>query len=112
MFSSIKYSQENEYKVTDFWVSADRVRWRRLHHPFGTPQVVQPDVSFCLLHHSDYLSGYSRDRLQPLWVSYTIPSVVSETVHCCSISKHSLCGGLCSRCGQGLAADMDEVVQL
>ncbi|XP_008311221.1 ectonucleotide pyrophosphatase/phosphodiesterase family member 1 [Cynoglossus semilaevis] len=57
--------------------STDRVRWRRLHHPFGTPQVVQPDVSFCLLHHSDYLSGYSRDRLQPLWVSYTIPSVTT-----------------------------------
>ncbi|KAM7367751.1 hypothetical protein PAMP_014029 [Pampus punctatissimus] len=45
---------------------------RRLHHPFGTPRVVQPDVNFCLLHHSDYLSGYSKNRLMPLWVSYTI----------------------------------------
>uniref|UniRef100_A0A671UR87 Ectonucleotide pyrophosphatase/phosphodiesterase 1 n=1 Tax=Sparus aurata TaxID=8175 RepID=A0A671UR87_SPAAU len=45
---------------------------RRLHHPFGTPRVVQPDASFCLLHHSSYLSGYSKDRLMPLWVSYTI----------------------------------------
>ncbi|KAM9840798.1 ectonucleotide pyrophosphatase/phosphodiesterase family member 1 [Aulostomus maculatus] len=45
---------------------------RRLHHPFGIPGVVQPDVTFCLLHHSDYLNGYSKDRLMPLWVSYTI----------------------------------------
>uniref|UniRef100_A0A3P8S6P8 Ectonucleotide pyrophosphatase/phosphodiesterase 1 n=1 Tax=Amphiprion percula TaxID=161767 RepID=A0A3P8S6P8_AMPPE len=46
---------------------------RRLHHPFGTPRVVQSDATFCLLHHSDYLNGYSKDRLMPLWVSYTIP---------------------------------------
>ncbi|XP_018517219.1 ectonucleotide pyrophosphatase/phosphodiesterase family member 1 [Lates calcarifer] len=52
--------------------SSAKVSLRRLHHPFGTPNVVQPDTSFCLLHHSDYLNGYSRDRLMPLWVSYTI----------------------------------------
>uniref|UniRef100_A0A672HEG5 Ectonucleotide pyrophosphatase/phosphodiesterase 1 n=1 Tax=Salarias fasciatus TaxID=181472 RepID=A0A672HEG5_SALFA len=49
---------------------------RRLHHPFGTPSVVQPDASFCLLHQPDYLSGYSRDRLMPLWVSYTVQPLV------------------------------------
>uniref|UniRef100_A0A3Q2Q3B4 Ectonucleotide pyrophosphatase/phosphodiesterase 1 n=1 Tax=Fundulus heteroclitus TaxID=8078 RepID=A0A3Q2Q3B4_FUNHE len=50
---------------------------RRRHHPFGTPAVVQADISFCLLYHSNYLSGYSRDRLTPLWVSYTLPPLVS-----------------------------------
>uniref|UniRef100_A0A671UUV4 Ectonucleotide pyrophosphatase/phosphodiesterase 1 n=1 Tax=Sparus aurata TaxID=8175 RepID=A0A671UUV4_SPAAU len=60
---------------------------RRLHHPFGTPRVVQPDASFCLLHHSSYLSGYSKDRLMPLWVSYTIQPLVSAFSF---ISKHSL----------------------
>uniref|UniRef100_A0A8C9WTC9 Ectonucleotide pyrophosphatase/phosphodiesterase 1 n=1 Tax=Sander lucioperca TaxID=283035 RepID=A0A8C9WTC9_SANLU len=50
---------------------------RRLHHPFGTPRVVQPDATFCLLHQSNYLSGYSKDRLMPLWVSYTIQPLVS-----------------------------------
>lgn len=45
---------------------------RRQHHPFGTPHVVQPEVTFCLLHQRDYLSGYSQDRLMPLWVSYTV----------------------------------------
>ncbi|XP_028295941.1 ectonucleotide pyrophosphatase/phosphodiesterase family member 1 isoform X2 [Gouania willdenowi] len=45
---------------------------RRLHHPFGTPRVVRPDATFCLLHQSDYVNGYSKDRLMPLWVSYTL----------------------------------------
>uniref|UniRef100_A0A4W6EU68 Ectonucleotide pyrophosphatase/phosphodiesterase 1 n=1 Tax=Lates calcarifer TaxID=8187 RepID=A0A4W6EU68_LATCA len=57
---------------THFPFLGAKVSLRRLHHPFGTPNVVQPDTSFCLLHHSDYLNGYSRDRLMPLWVSYTI----------------------------------------
>lgn len=50
---------------------------RRLHHPFGTPHVVQPGATFCLLHQSNYLNGYSKDRLMPLWVSYTIQPLVS-----------------------------------
>ncbi|KAK2856098.1 hypothetical protein Q5P01_004833 [Channa striata] len=45
---------------------------QRLHHPFAAPTVVQPDAKFCLLYHSDYLNGYSQDRLMPLWVSYTL----------------------------------------
>ncbi|XP_044025962.1 ectonucleotide pyrophosphatase/phosphodiesterase family member 1 isoform X2 [Siniperca chuatsi] len=49
-----------------------KASFHRLHHPFGTPRVVQPDATFCLLHHSNYLNGYSKDRLMPLWVSYTI----------------------------------------
>ncbi|AWP20196.1 putative ectonucleotide pyrophosphatase/phosphodiesterase family member 1-like [Scophthalmus maximus] len=52
--------------------SSAKVALRRLHHPFGTPRVVQPDAAFCLLYNSDYLTGYSRDRLMPLWVSYTV----------------------------------------
>ncbi|XP_037304973.2 ectonucleotide pyrophosphatase/phosphodiesterase family member 1 isoform X2 [Pungitius pungitius] len=46
--------------------------FRHLHHPFGTPGVVQPGATFCLLHHSNYLNGYSKDRLMALWVSYTV----------------------------------------
>ncbi|KAM6991730.1 LOW QUALITY PROTEIN: ectonucleotide pyrophosphatase/phosphodiesterase family member 1 [Tautogolabrus adspersus] len=53
-------------------VSSVKASLRRLHHPFGTPRVVQPHAAFCLLHHSDYLNGYSKDRLMPLWVSYTV----------------------------------------
>uniref|UniRef100_H2V879 Ectonucleotide pyrophosphatase/phosphodiesterase 1 n=1 Tax=Takifugu rubripes TaxID=31033 RepID=H2V879_TAKRU len=40
--------------------------------------LLQAGVTFCLLHHVDYLNGYSRDRLMPLWVSYTIQPVVSS----------------------------------
>lgn len=50
---------------------------RRLHHPFGDPRVVQPGATFCLLHQSNYLNGYSKDRLMPLWVSYTTQPLVS-----------------------------------
>ncbi|XP_054474518.1 ectonucleotide pyrophosphatase/phosphodiesterase family member 1 [Anoplopoma fimbria] len=52
-------------------MTTDSTGLRRLHHPFGTPRVVQPGANFCLLHQSDYLNGYSKDRLMPLWVSYT-----------------------------------------
>ncbi|TNM94798.1 hypothetical protein fugu_017557 [Takifugu bimaculatus] len=52
-----------------------KAKLRRLHQPFGTPGVLQARVTFCLLHHVDYLNGYSRDRLMPLWVSYTIQPV-------------------------------------
>uniref|UniRef100_A0A8C6WIL7 Ectonucleotide pyrophosphatase/phosphodiesterase 1 n=1 Tax=Neogobius melanostomus TaxID=47308 RepID=A0A8C6WIL7_9GOBI len=61
-----------------FWHLTTQLR--KQHHPFGAPHVVQPDIPFCLLHHRDFLSGYSQDRLLPLWVSYTIPRLV--IVHC------------------------------
>ncbi|XP_077408903.1 ectonucleotide pyrophosphatase/phosphodiesterase family member 1 [Vanacampus margaritifer] len=55
------------------------VRWglRRLHHPFGVPGVVQPDATFCLLHQSNYITGYSQDRHMALWVSYTVPNLAT-----------------------------------
>ncbi|XP_054616938.1 ectonucleotide pyrophosphatase/phosphodiesterase family member 1 isoform X1 [Dunckerocampus dactyliophorus] len=49
---------------------------RRLHHPFGVPSVVLPDATFCLLHQTDYVIGYSQDRHMALWVSYTVPRVL------------------------------------
>uniref|UniRef100_A0A3P9MDC3 Ectonucleotide pyrophosphatase/phosphodiesterase family member 1 n=1 Tax=Oryzias latipes TaxID=8090 RepID=A0A3P9MDC3_ORYLA len=50
---------------------------RRVHHPYGTPGVVQSGANFCLLYHLDYINGYSKDRLMPLWVSYSIQPLVS-----------------------------------
>ncbi|KAM9703979.1 ectonucleotide pyrophosphatase/phosphodiesterase family member 1 isoform 2-T2 [Menidia menidia] len=52
--------------------SSTKASLRRLHQPFGSPTVVQPGASFCQLYHSDYLNGYSKNRLMPLWVSYTL----------------------------------------
>lgn len=64
--------------LIDFFLPIDaKANLRRQHHPYGTPQVVQADATFCLLHHSDYLSGYSKNRLMPLWVSYTVQPLVS-----------------------------------
>ncbi|XP_013871182.1 ectonucleotide pyrophosphatase/phosphodiesterase family member 1 [Austrofundulus limnaeus] len=60
------------FKETNF----DKTATNNLHHPFGAPQVVQSDANFCLLSQSDYLNGYSKDRLMPLWVSYTIQPLV------------------------------------
>lgn len=68
-----------------------KARLRRLHQPFGTPGVLQAGVTFCLLHNSDYLNGYSRNRLMPLWVSYTIQPVVSYAT-CVSCEALSLTG--------------------
>ncbi|XP_078505343.1 ectonucleotide pyrophosphatase/phosphodiesterase family member 3 isoform X2 [Lissotriton helveticus] len=40
--------------------------------PYGRPRVLQKNSTHCLLHQHDYVSGYSRDILMPLWTSYTI----------------------------------------
>ncbi|XP_061842662.2 ectonucleotide pyrophosphatase/phosphodiesterase family member 1 [Nerophis lumbriciformis] len=56
--------------------SDDKAALRHLHHPFGVPSVVLADSTFCLLHQSDYIIGYSQDRHMALWVSYTLPRVV------------------------------------
>ncbi|KAM6954085.1 ectonucleotide pyrophosphatase/phosphodiesterase family member 1 [Aplochiton taeniatus] len=45
---------------------------RRLHLPYGTPKVLQENADYCILHQSDYLNGYSKDLLMPLWVAYTL----------------------------------------
>eukprot|EP00064_Thunnus_orientalis_P009268 superscaffoldBa00001164_g9291 len=68
---------------------------RRLHHPFGIPLVVQPGATFCLLHHADYLSGYSKDRLMPLWVSYTIQPLERKDEPCFSSNLSIVLGDYC-----------------
>uniref|UniRef100_A0A3P9NQU2 Ectonucleotide pyrophosphatase/phosphodiesterase 1 n=2 Tax=Poecilia reticulata TaxID=8081 RepID=A0A3P9NQU2_POERE len=69
------HSTEKETEMNRILLSTNsetKAKLRRLHHPFGIPGVIQAGNSFCLLHHADYLNGYSRDRLMPLWVSYTL----------------------------------------
>ncbi|KAM3603477.1 uncharacterized protein V6R79_023202 [Siganus canaliculatus] len=66
---TMEKDMNSQLLITDSTVKASL---RRLHHPFGTPRIVQADATFCLLHHTSYLSGYSKDRLMPLWVSYTL----------------------------------------
>ncbi|XP_005160498.1 ectonucleotide pyrophosphatase/phosphodiesterase family member 1 isoform X1 [Danio rerio] len=47
-----------------------------VHLPFGIPRVLQDQSDYCILHHSSYISGYSRDILMPLWVSYSLNTTV------------------------------------
>ena len=53
-------------------------RLRPHHLPYGTPRVLQENADFCLLYQADYVNGYSKDLLMPLWVSYTLPPLVSR----------------------------------
>uniref|UniRef100_A0A8C7MQ37 SMB domain-containing protein n=1 Tax=Oncorhynchus kisutch TaxID=8019 RepID=A0A8C7MQ37_ONCKI len=45
---------------------------KALHLPYGIPRVLQENADYCVLHHADYVNGYSKDILMPLWVAYTI----------------------------------------
>ncbi|XP_077077187.1 ectonucleotide pyrophosphatase/phosphodiesterase family member 1 [Siphateles boraxobius] len=48
-----------------------------VHLPYGLPRVLQDQSDHCILQHSAYISGYSRDILMPLWVSYALNATVS-----------------------------------
>uniref|UniRef100_A0A8K9WWI6 SMB domain-containing protein n=1 Tax=Oncorhynchus mykiss TaxID=8022 RepID=A0A8K9WWI6_ONCMY len=51
---------------------------KALHLPYGIPRVLQENADYCVLHHADYVNGYSKDILMPLWVAYTINPLVSQ----------------------------------
>ncbi|XP_051577340.1 ectonucleotide pyrophosphatase/phosphodiesterase family member 2 isoform X1 [Myxocyprinus asiaticus] len=46
--------------------------------PFGRPAVMFR-TKYCILHHSDYISGYSEALSMPLWTSYTVSKQVDFT---------------------------------
>uniref|UniRef100_A0A673NG35 Ectonucleotide pyrophosphatase/phosphodiesterase family member 1-like n=1 Tax=Sinocyclocheilus rhinocerous TaxID=307959 RepID=A0A673NG35_9TELE len=48
-----------------------------VHLPYGIPRVLQEQSDHCILHHSAYVSGYSRNILMPLWVSYSLNATMS-----------------------------------
>ncbi|KTF89556.1 hypothetical protein cypCar_00016788 [Cyprinus carpio] len=48
-----------------------------VHLPYGIPRVLQQQSNHCILYHSAYVSGYSRNILMPLWVSYSLNATVS-----------------------------------
>uniref|UniRef100_A0A8C7ICK4 SMB domain-containing protein n=1 Tax=Oncorhynchus kisutch TaxID=8019 RepID=A0A8C7ICK4_ONCKI len=55
---------------------------KALHLPYGIPRVLQENADYCVLHHADYVNGYSKDILMPLWVAYTINPLVSLAEAC------------------------------
>ncbi|KAJ8353808.1 hypothetical protein SKAU_G00213750 [Synaphobranchus kaupii] len=46
--------------------------------PYGRPAVLFR-TKYSILHHSDYISGYSETLSMPLWTSYTVPKQVDVT---------------------------------
>ncbi|XP_062320727.1 ectonucleotide pyrophosphatase/phosphodiesterase family member 2 isoform X2 [Osmerus eperlanus] len=46
--------------------------------PYGRPAVLFR-TKYSILHHSDYISGYSEPLSMPLWTSYTVPKMVEVT---------------------------------
>uniref|UniRef100_A0A452IVN3 SMB domain-containing protein n=1 Tax=Gopherus agassizii TaxID=38772 RepID=A0A452IVN3_9SAUR len=40
--------------------------------PYGRPRVLQKQNTYCLLHHHQYVSGYSHNIWMPLWSAYTV----------------------------------------
>ncbi|XP_072527210.1 ectonucleotide pyrophosphatase/phosphodiesterase family member 1-like isoform X2 [Salminus brasiliensis] len=57
--------------------SDSNLNFKRLHLPHGIPRVLQENADYCVLYHSSYISGYSKDILMPLWVAYTLGPLAS-----------------------------------
>uniref|UniRef100_A0A8C1PQK7 Ectonucleotide pyrophosphatase/phosphodiesterase 1 n=1 Tax=Cyprinus carpio TaxID=7962 RepID=A0A8C1PQK7_CYPCA len=54
-----------------------------VHLPYGIPRVLQQQSNHCILYHSAYVSGYSRNILMPLWVSYSLNVSVQPSADTC-----------------------------
>ncbi|XP_037549052.1 ectonucleotide pyrophosphatase/phosphodiesterase family member 2 [Nematolebias whitei] len=46
--------------------------YNRTHLPFGRPAVMF-GTRYSLLHHLEFISGYSKELAMPLWTAYTLP---------------------------------------
>uniref|UniRef100_A0A671UDW6 Ectonucleotide pyrophosphatase/phosphodiesterase 2 n=1 Tax=Sparus aurata TaxID=8175 RepID=A0A671UDW6_SPAAU len=51
------------------------VRADNTHLPFGRPAVMF-ETQYSLLHHVEFISGYSKELAMPLWTAYTLPRQV------------------------------------
>uniref|UniRef100_A0AAQ6AE41 SMB domain-containing protein n=1 Tax=Amphiprion ocellaris TaxID=80972 RepID=A0AAQ6AE41_AMPOC len=56
------------------------------HLPFGRPAVMF-DTQYSLLHHVEFISGYSKELAMPLWTAYTLPRQVSPAVQCIRVDS-------------------------
>ncbi|XP_072304427.1 autotaxin-like isoform X2 [Eucyclogobius newberryi] len=62
-----------EETIVPFSPSDDLYSYNTSHVPFGRPAVLF-HTHYSLLHHVEFISGYSRELALPLWASYTIPA--------------------------------------
>uniref|UniRef100_A0A3Q3FAU3 Venom phosphodiesterase 1-like n=1 Tax=Kryptolebias marmoratus TaxID=37003 RepID=A0A3Q3FAU3_KRYMA len=49
-----------------------RLNLTKKHMLFGRPQMLQPDQSYCILHHEGFVNAYGHKVFMPLWSSFTI----------------------------------------
>uniref|UniRef100_A0A8C4ILS6 SMB domain-containing protein n=1 Tax=Dicentrarchus labrax TaxID=13489 RepID=A0A8C4ILS6_DICLA len=56
------------------------------HLPFGRPAVMF-DTQYSLLHHVEFISGYSRELAMPLWTAYTLLRQVSPGIQCVRVDS-------------------------
>uniref|UniRef100_A0A3Q4I8V0 Ectonucleotide pyrophosphatase/phosphodiesterase 2 n=1 Tax=Neolamprologus brichardi TaxID=32507 RepID=A0A3Q4I8V0_NEOBR len=76
--SDAEISHDLGCSCDDEWRSLDRSHSTQL--PFGRPAVMF-DTQYSLLHHVEFISGYSKELAMPLWTSYTLP----PQVHTCEV---------------------------
>ncbi|XP_076872829.1 ectonucleotide pyrophosphatase/phosphodiesterase family member 1 [Brachyhypopomus gauderio] len=58
--------------LNQLFIRSDSYTARWLHLPYGLPRVLQKNAHYCVLPHSSYINGYSKNLLMPLWVAYTL----------------------------------------
>uniref|UniRef100_A0A674I5R1 Ectonucleotide pyrophosphatase/phosphodiesterase 3 n=1 Tax=Terrapene triunguis TaxID=2587831 RepID=A0A674I5R1_9SAUR len=64
--------------ISNFPLSLSLKKAETYNLPYGRPRVLQKQNTYCLLHHHQYVSGYSHNIWMPLWSAYT----VNKTVDC------------------------------
>uniref|UniRef100_A0A8B9RLH8 Ectonucleotide pyrophosphatase/phosphodiesterase 1 n=1 Tax=Astyanax mexicanus TaxID=7994 RepID=A0A8B9RLH8_ASTMX len=74
--SSITPDQVNNHTKTQQNLHKINLTIKRLHLTYGIPRVIQEKADYCVLHQTSYISGYSKDILMPLWVSYSLEPLV------------------------------------
>ncbi|GLD59508.1 ectonucleotide pyrophosphatase/phosphodiesterase family member 2-like protein [Lates japonicus] len=70
------------------------------HLPFGRPAVMF-DTQYSLLHHVEFISGYSKELAMPLWTAYTLPRQEEMT----PVPEVSPSGVQCIRVDSRVSAD-------
>ncbi|XP_076027638.1 autotaxin-like isoform X2 [Genypterus blacodes] len=71
------------------------------HLPFSRPAVMFA-ADYSLLHHVEFISGYSRELAMPLWTSYTLPQQEDMT------PVPEVSGGQCIRVDTRVSADQSQ----
>uniref|UniRef100_A0A3Q2PGR3 Ectonucleotide pyrophosphatase/phosphodiesterase 2 n=1 Tax=Fundulus heteroclitus TaxID=8078 RepID=A0A3Q2PGR3_FUNHE len=91
---SILLQNRVEEVIETFTPAPDGI-YNRTHLPFGRPAVMF-NTQYSLLHHVEFISGYSKELAMPLWTEYLAPvPEVSPSANCIRVnprvsSVHSL----------------------